>query len=122
MGAVARSVRFPDLERDAQIDPGNTRQLVEVYAGPSDAPGEESFSLTVCTPAALAEVLTGQPALVGRHWLFVAEFDPAAVEGFLRRAVERVEGATWSEVAAKIGRLGLWEFEDYQPDLTGRVK
>jgi hypothetical protein len=106
MRAVVRSVRFPDLERGARFDPGNARELVEVYAGPSDGPGEESFCLTVCTPAALAEVLTDQPVLVGRHWLFVAL--PAS--GCRAR-----RGPAWSEVAAKIGRLGLWEFEDYRP-------
>jgi Immunity protein 8 len=115
MRAVVRSVRFPDLEQGAQFDPANVRELVEVCAGPSDGPGEEYFCLTVCTPAALAEVLEDQPLLVGRHWLFVAEFDAKAVELFLRRAVERIEGPTWAEVAAKIGRLGLWEFEDYRP-------
>ena len=47
-------------------------ELVEVYVGPSDGPGEESFCLTVCTSAALAEVLSDQPVLVGRHGLFVA--------------------------------------------------
>jgi len=26
----------------------------------------------------------------------------------------RCEGSTWTEVAEKLGRLGYWEFEDYQ--------
>jgi hypothetical protein len=65
---------------------------VEVYVGPSDGPGEESFCLTVCTPAALVEVLADQPVLVGRHWLFVAEFSPRVVEEFLRRRIGEVEG------------------------------
>jgi len=88
---------------------------VEICAGPSDGPGEEVFQLTVCAPAALAEVLAGRPVLVGRHWLFMAEFDAAAVERFLRQAVQNVEGRTWNDVAEKIGRLGQWEFEDYRP-------
>jgi hypothetical protein len=66
-------------------------------------------------PAALVEVLADQPVLMGRHWLFVAVFSPRVVEEFLRRRIEQIEGATWSEVAQKVGRLGLWEFEDYRP-------
>ena len=54
-------------------------------------------------------------ALVGRHWLFVAVFSPRVVEEFLRRRIEQIEGPTWSKVAQKVGRLGLWEFEDYRP-------
>lgn len=115
MRAVVRSVRFPDLEAGRQVIPENACELVEVYVGPSDGPGEESFCLTVCTPAALVEVLAEQPVLVGRHWLFAAEFSPRAVEEFLRHRIGQIEGATWSEVAQKVGKLGAWEFEDYQP-------
>jgi hypothetical protein len=100
-----RSIRFPDVERGESFDPENTRQLVVVCAGPSDGPGEEYFCLEMCTPAALAELLTSQPVVVGRHLLFVAEFNVRLVEDFLPRAVQQVEGATWSEGAAKIGRL-----------------
>jgi hypothetical protein len=28
--------------------------------------------------------------------------------------VENVSGPAWHEVAEKVARLGLWEFEDYQ--------
>jgi hypothetical protein len=28
--------------------------------------------------------------------------------------VSQVSGATWREVAEKLARIGLWEFEDYQ--------
>jgi hypothetical protein len=112
--AVVRSIRFPDLDRSWPFESNRVRQLVEICAGPSDGPGEETFCLTVCTPAALAELLASEPVLVGRHWLFVAEFDAAAVERFLRQAVAGIEGQTWNDVAGKIGRLGLWEFEDYR--------
>jgi hypothetical protein len=115
MRAVVRSVRFPHLQSGRQIASENGRELVEVLVGPSDGPGGESFCLTACTPAALVEVLAEQPVLVGRHWLFVAEFSPRVVEDFLRRRIEQIEGATWTEVAQKVGRLGFWEFEDYQP-------
>jgi hypothetical protein len=114
MRAVVHRVDFPDLDQSWPFDPANTRQLVEICASPPGSPPGEYFSLTVCTPAALAEVLAGEPAVVGRHWLFVAEFDAAAVERFLRKAVQGIEGRTWNEVAEKIGRLGHWEFEDYR--------
>jgi hypothetical protein len=29
--------------------------------------------------------------------------------------VERYSGATWKEIAVKVSRVGLWEFEDYHP-------
>jgi len=115
MRAVVRSVRFPDLESGRQVIPENARELVAVLVGPSDGSGEESFCLTAWTPAALVEVLADQPILLGRHWLFLRELSPGVVGKFLRRRIEQIEGTTWSEVAQKVGRLGLWEFEDYRP-------
>ena len=56
--------------------------------------------------------------LAGRHWLFVAEFSPRMVEEFLRRRIGEIEGATWSEAAQQVrrlGSLGSREFEDHGP-------
>ncbi|MEU0881897.1 Imm8 family immunity protein [Lentzea sp. NPDC005914] len=33
--------------------------------------------------------------------------------GSVRSAIERVEGATWAEVAERLTRLGHYEFDDY---------
>jgi hypothetical protein len=52
-----------------------------MYVGPQGEPGEERFQLTVCTPSALAEQLRQRPFLIGRHWLFVAEFHPNTGQG-----------------------------------------
>jgi hypothetical protein len=40
-------------------------ELVEEYVGPSDGPGEESFCLTVCTPAALGSWGRGSSRITG---------------------------------------------------------
>jgi hypothetical protein len=114
--ASVRSIRFPDMEGSEAIDPANTIQVMEIYAGPVDGEGEEQFQVTVCTPAALFAVLTPQqPILVGRHWLFMAEFSASHAEAFVRSMISKIEGADWSAVAEKIADLGRWEFEGYTP-------
>ena len=67
----------------------------------------------MCTPAALSRMLADQDVIVGRHWLFVDYFEAGHVERFLRKLIQNIEGADWSEVAAKVGRLAQHEFEDY---------
>jgi len=37
------------------------------------------------------------------------------IKSFLQAQVERLDEATWLELAAKLGQLGRWEFEDYTP-------
>jgi Immunity protein 8 len=108
MRAEVRRVRFPD------VDPEKTPQLAEVYVGTVGELGEEQFQVTVCTPSALTELLATQPFLVGRHWLFVAEFSAPAVETALRKLIGNIHASTAAELAEKVGRIGLWEFEDYR--------
>ncbi|GIH72771.1 hypothetical protein Mth01_50240 [Sphaerimonospora thailandensis] len=108
------SFRWPDLEDGHGVaDPAHACELLEMYVGPQSEPGEERFQLTVCTPSALAERLHHHPVLIGRHWLFVPELRPAEVGRWLSDRIAVLEAATWSELAAKIGRIGEWEFEDW---------
>ncbi|WP_239089986.1 Imm8 family immunity protein [Sphaerimonospora thailandensis] len=114
MRARVSSFRWPDLEDGHGVaDPAHACELLEMYVGPQSEPGEERFQLTVCTPSALAERLHHHPVLIGRHWLFVPELRPAEVGRWLSDRIAVLEAATWSELAAKIGRIGEWEFEDW---------
>ena len=109
MRAEVRRVRFPDIEPGQPFDPENTLQLAEVYVGTVGELGEEQCQVTVRTPSALTELLATQPFLVGRHWLFVAEFSAPAVETALRKLMGNVHASTAAELAEKVGRVGLWE-------------
>jgi Immunity protein 8 len=88
--------------------------VVRMLVGPSDAPGEETFDVLVCTARWLSRHVHQHGPLIGRHHLVVEEFDSSRVQEFLKQAVEACSGETWSEVGEKVGRLGHWEFEDYQ--------
>jgi Immunity protein 8 len=88
---------------------------VWVLVGPEDGPGEESFEILVCNPSYLADQLREDSVMSGRHHLFVNYFNRNMIEEYLRRSIERIEGATWVDVAERVGRIGHWEFEDYVP-------
>jgi hypothetical protein len=84
-------------------------------AGPEGKQGEESFDVVVCTPRWLARRVRDEGAIIGRHHLIVERWDAARVRRCLTDAAESQEAQTWPELAAKIGRIGKWEFEDYRP-------
>ena len=88
---------------------------LQIVAGPDDGLGEESFDLTVCSPARLIERLDHEGICDGRHHLIVEEYDWSSLRAYIERRVQQCEGATWREVAMKLSRLGHWEFEDYRP-------
>ncbi|WP_433372117.1 Imm8 family immunity protein [Streptosporangium sp. CA-115845] len=106
--------RWLDLEHRGIDDPTNACELLEMYVGPQNEPGDEQFQITVCTPSALAEQLRQHHFLIGRHYLFVRELCPAEVTCWLSDRIAVLEAPTWGELAEKIGRIGLWEFEDYE--------
>jgi hypothetical protein len=93
--------------------------LLQIFAGPESQDDAESFDVFVCTPKWLTEKLTGWPVLVGRHHLFVKEYDFTEIRSFIEGYCLNCSGEIWQEVTEKLGRLGKWEFEEYvrQPDL-----
>jgi hypothetical protein len=50
--------------------------------------------------------------VLGRGLLLVFGWSYERVRAFLHREVEACSGRTWPEVAAKVGRIAVWEGED----------
>jgi hypothetical protein len=96
-------------------DPADFLLLARLLVGPSNGPGEETFDVEVCTPEWLARRSAAEGFIDGRHTVITTldTFTEDALRSFLTRRVENVSGETWNEVAHKVARLGLWEFEDY---------
>lgn len=114
MRAELRHLHSPDVMdlRTWYPDDPESAVLVQLLVGPEGAPGEEAFSLTLCTADWLAQRAEEDGVVDARHHLVVAEYNYDEVATFLRRRVAACEGETWQEVAAKVGRLARWEFED----------
>jgi hypothetical protein len=104
------------LDRFHPSDPDRFGVRVRAMVGPQGSPGEESFDLTVCTFAWLAEETTLEKGFAFlRHVLVVRSWDADLIKRAIADRCRRTEGETWNEVAAKLGRYGYWEFEDYTP-------
>ena len=87
---------------------------LRLIAGPKGLAGEESFDFTVCTPKWLDENLKESDVLVGRHYIFVKRYDYAQICKKIEKIVNSCAAESWQQVGPKLGRLGLWEFEDYR--------
>jgi hypothetical protein len=115
MRAEVKYFEWPDLESGI-TSPSDLKSTLLVFAaGPLDGPGAETFRVTVCTPEALAEMIQRDGIVIGRHLLFVASVNTSKVEETVRDRLRRIDGDTWPKLATKIGRIGLWEYEDYTP-------
>jgi len=113
--ATVRSIHLDPDPTALAGDPAEFAFIARLYVGPSDGPGEEAFDVQVCSPEWLARRCALDGFVDGRHTI-VTTVDAYAEDGlraFLIRRVEHASGDTWQEVAEKVARLGLWEFEDY---------
>ena len=117
MRAFIRRFHSPDgdLPLLSPRDPTNFAILIQMLIGPAIADGEESFDVLVCSPEWIALRARERGPVAGRHLLVVESFDFNSIAEFLRREVEALDEPSWEDLACKIGRLGRWEFEDYQP-------
>lgn len=115
MRAIVRTLHLDPDPRALSSDPAEFLLLARLFVGPSDGPGEESFDVEVCTPQWLARRCAAEGFVDGRHTVIttVDTFTEDGLRSFLTRRVESASGDTWHEVAEKVARLGLWEFEDY---------
>jgi hypothetical protein len=106
---------IPDLQSYRPDTPDSFGFLLQAIYGPDEGPGDESFDMIVCTTRWLEEkVLEEDGILMGHHYLLVTSCDIERIKGFLTEYGSQCSGASWHEVAQKLGRLGKWEFEDYQ--------
>jgi Immunity protein 8 len=95
-------------------DPGNFSLILRLIIGPRGQPGEESFDITICTPASLVEECARHGFVLGRHLLVVSAYDPPHIMSVLRKLVADCSGLSWAEVGSKLARIAYWEFEGYQ--------
>jgi hypothetical protein len=115
------SADVPDLSTWEPESPTNVAISLEIAVGPKDEIGEETFELFVMTPEALSERVPLFSVYPGRHHLFVERWDWPLIERYLRTNVEAAQGASWRELTTVVGRLGRWEFEDYDEDSNSRI-
>ncbi len=115
MNAELRRIYSPDAADLAlwRPDGPSWSLLLQLMVGPADAPGEESFEVTLCS-AAWLQTRAAQDGIVDLRHCFVTEnYDYATVVNFFAARVSRCSGDDWAQVAAKLSRIGHWEFEDY---------
>ena len=105
------SLDSPDLRADAlPLDPENCCVVLNAAIGPKGSPGAENLAFTVVTP----RYLEGHgEARWGRGLLVVDAFSWPGVTRMVERLLAHASGETWGEVAAKLNRELLWEFDNY---------
>lgn len=118
MRARVRRFHSPDvydLEKYAPDDTEPICALIELDVGADDdEEGADIFGIVVCSPAGLAREVNESGPMFARHHLVVDRWDWPRIRDLIVSTIEAEEAPTWDELAARIGRIAQWEFEDYR--------
>jgi hypothetical protein len=115
--AELKSIISPDiidLKSYFPEDPESFSFMLQLLIGPKNQDGAESFQVEVCTPQWLSQHFAEEEIIIGRHYLIVFEYNYERLINRINKYLQLCSGETWKDVAEKVGRLGLWEFEDYE--------
>lgn len=117
MKAVLKALISPDAQNLAEYIPPDKASfglLFQLLIGPEGEEGFESFQTVVCTPKWLTDTHGKDEVVIGRHYLIVFAYNFERIMEEIQAFLDTCTGETWHEVALKVGRLGYWEFEDYE--------
>jgi hypothetical protein len=95
----------------------NFELTLRAMYGPVGEDSSESFQIQICTPKWLKARCDEGEIVSGRHTIIVGYFSFNQIHGYLSALGRRCSGSSWAEISQKLGRYGLWEFEDYRPSL-----
>jgi hypothetical protein len=116
MRASVQSITSPDVDLDS-FAPGSNDPiytLVEMDIGSDEGEGADIFELVVCNPAGLQKRVSDAGPMFGHHHLVVAKWDWPQIRNLIVSTIEGEQAPTWDGLAARIGRIARWEFEDYR--------
>ncbi|QKW35238.1 hypothetical protein HUT06_15305 [Actinomadura sp. NAK00032] len=114
MNVKVRALISPDVDLDSfwPEDETDFSFLLQALVGPSDGIGEESLQFIVCTPKNVARRLVREQVVFGYSLILVDSPNIPPLLRTVTAAIERIEGATWSDMVRKLARLGVYEFDD----------
>lgn len=78
MKPIIKHLHSPDIEnlKDfKQAEGSSFGFLLQIFIGPENSPGEETFDVTICSPEWLVQNLEKDRFLIGRHYLISKNFD-----------------------------------------------
>ena len=117
MRGALKSMTSPDVDlvsyRAEPPDP--FRFLVEAEIGGNSSEGADLFQFQVCSPAWLATHSQDGPVIL-HGFILMHRYTYEELQQTIQKLAWRFEADTWEEIAFKISKYALREFEDYKDE------
>lgn len=112
-GLDANGALGSELRNFKPEDPEHFSIAVTASIGPADDNGAELFELTVCSSGFVGREPLPEGFEFRRGTLLLDRWDLGLAERAISDLCRRTEGYFWRDVAIKLTRYLLWEFEDH---------
>jgi hypothetical protein len=117
-GLDTAAIPSGDIHDFRPADPTNFSIPVTASVGPANSEGAELFQLTIRSPGYVEPETAGKGFAFERGTLILDSWDPGLAERAISDMCRRTEGYFWHEVAQKLTRYLVWEFEDYREPIV----
>lgn len=101
------------LQHYSPQDPDCFALVVDAYIRPAGGGPEDMFQFLARSPRALEDELRETSYVLARNYLILPRFDYGLLWKAISDLCESIEGPDWETVARRIGRYGLWEYDDF---------
>jgi hypothetical protein len=110
------SLGVEPLESFAPEDPTQFSLWVTLSIGVEGLDAADDFQALICSSRTLSEMVAQRGVLVGQPLIVVQEWDFPLIKQRIEDYCAACQGEEWEDILPMLTRLGLWEFEDYNPD------
>jgi hypothetical protein len=106
------------IEAWQPTDPADVNYSLCLHIGPAEQQGADLFYVNILSEAAAFQ-LDVDGIMRRKKVLIVTDYSWDAVMDEVDLILHKVEGASWVEIAQKLGQCFDWEFENYRPHQPG---
>lgn len=106
------------IEAWQPADPTGVNYSLCLHIGPEDQQGADLFYVHVLSEAAALQLDIDRIKRRNKE-IIVEDYSWSAVMSEVDQILRKVEGASWNEIARKLGQSFDWEFEKYRPHQPG---
>ena len=106
-----------DIDEIWNWDPSPSQEIfvnVEFVIGAGESEAGDTFQAMIVNTSALQKRATGKTILDLRGYLLVQEFNWNNILTYVEKIATDCKGETWEEVAHKLSKRLLWEYEDHE--------
>lgn len=119
MQAILKQIYSYDIDENLEdyipLEADNFGFNIRLIVGEKDLGGEESVDIFLCTPKWLQNNHLKSDIIIARHYMIVFEFNYERIFNKLKKIINSMIGDNWEQIGVQLSRIGMWEFDDYQP-------